>query len=73
MGRLHDAHLTEGGKHVRRLMTTSHLTAYGTRYASEMEIPKYRMPQEGAPADTVYQIIRDELDLDGKPNLNLAR
>ncbi|KAI0913052.1 glutamate decarboxylase [Ustulina deusta] len=72
VGRLHDAHLTEGGKHVRRLMTTSHLTAYGTRYASEMEIPKYRMPQEGAPADTVYQIIRDELDLDGKPNLNLA-
>ncbi|KAI1275400.1 glutamate decarboxylase [Xylaria sp. FL0933] len=70
--RLHDSHLTEGGKHMRKLMTTSHLTPYGTRYASEIEVPKYRIPQAGAPADSVYQIIRDELDLDGKPNLNLA-
>lgn len=73
MKRLHDSHLTESGKHVRELMTTSYLTPYGTRYASEIEVPKYQLPQEGAPADTVYQLIRDELDLDGKPNLNLAR
>ncbi|KAI0540407.1 glutamate decarboxylase [Xylaria digitata] len=70
--RLHDAHLTEGGKKLRKLMTTSHLTPYGTEYASEFEVPKYRIPQDGAPADTVYQLLRDELDLDGKPNLNLA-
>ncbi|KAI0509206.1 glutamate decarboxylase [Xylaria bambusicola] len=70
--RLHDAHLTEGGKQVRKLMTTSHLTPYGTKYASGVEVPKYRLPEEGAPADSVYQLIRDELDLDGKPNLNLA-
>ncbi|KAI1190726.1 glutamate decarboxylase [Nemania serpens] len=70
--RLHDAHLTEGGKQLRKLTTTSHLTPYGSRYASEISVPKYRMPEEGAPADTVYQLIRDELDLDGKPNLNLA-
>ncbi|KAI0972081.1 glutamate decarboxylase [Xylaria arbuscula] len=70
--RLHDSHITGGGKQVRKLMTTSHLTPYGTRYASEIEVPKYRIPKEGAPADSVYQLIRDELDLDGKPNLNLA-
>ncbi|TGJ87597.1 hypothetical protein E0Z10_g1164 [Xylaria hypoxylon] len=70
--RLHDAHLTQGGKQIRKLMTTSHLTPYGTRYASEIEVPKYRMPDEGAPADTVYQLLHDELELDGRPNLNLA-
>ncbi|KAI1203708.1 glutamate decarboxylase [Nemania serpens] len=70
--RLHDAHLTEGGKQLRKLTTTSHLTPYGSKYASEISVPKYRLPEDGAPADTVYQLIRDELDLDGKPNLNLA-
>ncbi|KAI0467477.1 glutamate decarboxylase [Xylaria cf. heliscus] len=70
--RLHDAHLTEGGKRLRKLTKTSHLTPYGSRYASEVEVPKYRLPDHGAPADTVYQLIRDELDLDGRPNLNLA-
>lgn len=72
--RLHDAHLSEGGQRLRKLTTTSHLhlTPYGSRYASEVNVPKYRLPEEGAPADTVYQLIRDELDLDGKPNLNLA-
>jgi glutamate decarboxylase len=71
--RLHDAHLSEGGRHLRQLTTTSHLTPYGTKYASEVTVPKYRIPEQGAPADTVYQLIRDELDLDGRPNLNLAR
>ncbi|KAI1141120.1 glutamate decarboxylase [Hypoxylon sp. FL0543] len=70
--RLHDAHLTENGLQLRQKMTTSHLTPYSTKYASETEVYKYQLPKEGAPADTVYQLIRDELDLDGKPNLNLA-
>ncbi|KAI2632922.1 pyridoxal phosphate-dependent transferase [Xylaria nigripes] len=70
--RLHDARLTEGGKYLRELMTTSHLTPYGTKYATQINVPKYEIPQEGAPADTVCQLIRDELDLDGRPNLNLA-
>ncbi|KAI2467857.1 glutamate decarboxylase [Annulohypoxylon bovei var. microspora] len=72
VGRLHDAHLTENGRQLRQKMTTSHLTPYGTKYASETDVPKYQIPKEGAPADTAYQLIRDELDLDGKPNLNLA-
>ncbi|EMR65384.1 putative glutamate decarboxylase protein [Eutypa lata UCREL1] len=53
-------------------MTTSHLTPYSSKYASKLEVPKYQIPKEGSPADSVYQVIRDELDLDGKPNLNLA-
>ncbi|RYO95320.1 hypothetical protein DL763_003744 [Monosporascus cannonballus] len=70
--RLHDAHLTEGGQRLREKMTTSHLTPYSTKYASKLDVPKYQMPREGSPADAVYQVIRDELDLDGRPNLNLA-
>ncbi|KAH8662094.1 pyridoxal phosphate-dependent transferase [Xylariales sp. PMI_506] len=71
--RLHDAHITDGGhRGTRQKMVTSHLKPYGTRYASQNEVPKYRIPPEGAPSDTVYQLLRDELDLDGKPNLNLA-
>ncbi|KAI1813409.1 hypothetical protein GGS20DRAFT_586512 [Poronia punctata] len=69
---LRSADLSESDKQLRKSMTTSHLTPYGTKYASKTETPKYRLPQEGAPADAVYQIVRNKLDLDGRPNLNLA-
>ncbi|KAI0597256.1 pyridoxal phosphate-dependent transferase [Biscogniauxia sp. FL1348] len=72
VARLHDAHLTEGGIQLRKKMTISHLTPYGTKYASQVDVPKYEIPQDGAPSDSAYQLIHDELDLDGKPNLNLA-
>ncbi|KAL2122156.1 hypothetical protein VTJ04DRAFT_2611 [Mycothermus thermophilus] len=52
--------------------TSSHLTAFSTPYASQRDIPKYTLPPEGAPADTVYEMLKDELDLDGRPSLNLA-
>lgn len=52
--------------------SNTHLTPYLTPYTSQREIPKYRIPPQGAPGDTVYAMIRDELDLDGRPNLNLA-
>ncbi|PGH13368.1 glutamate decarboxylase [Polytolypa hystricis UAMH7299] len=45
---------------------------YSTRYASREEIPRFRIPKTGAPAETVYRMLRDELDLDGIPNLNMA-
>jgi len=48
------------------------LTPYSGPYESQMAIPKYQIPQEGAPGDTVYSMIKDELDLDGRPTLNLA-
>jgi len=56
-----------------RQPATSHLTPYNSRYASQVDIPKFKIPEDGAEADTVYAMIKDELDLDGKPNLNLAR
>lgn len=46
-------------------------TTYGSRYFSE-SIPKYEMPEEGMPAKAAYQMITEELNLDGNPALNLA-
>ncbi|KAF9931673.1 hypothetical protein FBU30_009734 [Linnemannia zychae] len=45
--------------------------AYGSRYATE-DIPKYTMPESSTEAQTVYQLIHDEMELDGRPNSNLA-
>jgi glutamate decarboxylase len=36
------------------------------------EMPKYRIPEEGAWPDTVERLINDELMLDGNARLNLA-
>jgi glutamate decarboxylase len=36
------------------------------------EIPKYRLAPEGVSADAAYQLVHDELNLDGNPSLNLA-
>jgi len=46
-------------------------TPYAARYAME-DIPRYRIPDEGIPPNTAYQLIHDELEFDGRPNLNLA-
>lgn len=46
-------------------------SAYGTRYF-ETSIPKFEMPMDGMPAESAYQLIHDELNLDGNPALNLA-
>jgi glutamate decarboxylase len=48
-----------------------HTTTYGSRYFTKT-VPKYEMPEEGMPARAAYQIIHDELNLDGNPALNLA-
>lgn len=50
----------------------SHNTPYSSRYNSITELSKFRIPHDGAPADAVHQMLKDELDLDGRPNLNLA-
>ncbi|OLN96510.1 Glutamate decarboxylase [Colletotrichum chlorophyti] len=71
--RLQATHITPPGhSNILRHATSSHIQPYDSRYTSQTNIPKYKIPGEGAPADTVFQMIRDELDLDGKPNLNLA-
>jgi len=36
------------------------------------DVPKYRLPKEGMSADAAYQLVHDELNLDGNPALNLA-
>lgn len=35
-------------------------------------IPKYDVPAEGLPADVALQLVRDEMNLDGAPAMNLA-
>ncbi|KKY22409.1 putative glutamate decarboxylase [Diplodia seriata] len=50
----------------------NHNTPYSSRYASISQLSKFKMPHDGAPADAVHQMLKDELDLDGRPNLNLA-
>ncbi|KAH9951359.1 glutamate decarboxylase [Amylocystis lapponica] len=45
--------------------------AYGARYGTQ-PIPKYNIPSKGTDAESAYQLIHDELSLDGNPALNLA-
>ena len=44
----------------------SHALTYGSRYVEE-PVPKYTLPEESMPANVAYQIIHDELNLDGNP------
>ncbi|KAL2356681.1 pyridoxal phosphate-dependent transferase [Cryomyces antarcticus] len=63
------------GSHTRGVHTNravSYTTPYSSRYASSTELSKFKIPHDGAPADVVHQLLKDELDLDGRPNLNLA-
>ncbi|OBZ75863.1 Glutamate decarboxylase 5 [Grifola frondosa] len=57
-----------------RVHSSSHHLAthpYGARYGTE-SIPKYTLPSKGTDAEASYQLIHDELALDGCPALNLA-
>ncbi len=44
---------------------------YGSRYL-QSPVPRDALPAEGMPADVAYQLVHDELNLDGNPALNLA-
>ncbi|KAF9264894.1 glutamate decarboxylase [Marasmius fiardii PR-910] len=44
---------------------------YGARYGTS-PVPKYQIASKGISADAAYQLIHDELALDGSPVLNLA-
>jgi len=68
--KLHDHPSHRAGHHSGRVV--SHTTPYSSRYASSTELSKFRIPHDGAPANVVHQLLKDELDLDGRPNLNLA-
>lgn len=69
---LKDAPHSHRGKHTSHGLTGAGGTPYTTRYNASTHLSKHRMPHEGASADAVAQMLRDELDLDGRPNLNLA-
>ncbi|CAI0552847.1 unnamed protein product [Linum tenue] len=46
-------------------------STFASRYVRE-SLPRYRMPETSIPKDAAFQIINDELMLDGRPRLNLA-
>lgn len=48
-----------------------HASTYSTRYFEE-RVPRYEMPEQGMPANAAYQLVHDELNLDGNPALNLS-
>jgi glutamate decarboxylase len=49
----------------------THAPTYSGRSFSH-EVPKHRLPAQGMSADAAYQLVHDELNLDGNPALNLA-
>jgi glutamate decarboxylase len=49
-----------------------HDVPYLSRYGADIDVPKYKMPSQGIDGKAAYQILHDELDLDGSENLNLA-
>ena len=48
-----------------------HASTYSTRYFTE-SVPKYEIPERGMPANAAYQLVKDEVSLDGNPALNLS-
>ncbi|KAF2580021.1 hypothetical protein F2Q68_00005048 [Brassica cretica] len=46
-------------------------STFGSRYALTA-LPKYEIGESSIPKDAAYQVIKDELMLDGNPRLNLA-
>jgi glutamate decarboxylase len=51
--------------------STLHSFAYGGRY-TDHKLPKYKIPNNSSDPRCVYQVIKDELSLDGTPTLNMA-
>lgn len=48
-----------------------HAAAYAGRWV-DRPVPKFAIPQQGMSAEAAYQLVHDELNLDGNPALNLA-
>ncbi|KAG6505420.1 glutamate decarboxylase-like [Zingiber officinale] len=46
-------------------------STFASRYVRDA-LPRFRMPENSIPKEAAYQIINDELMLDGNPRLNLA-
>ncbi|WVQ85190.1 glutamate decarboxylase [Cryptococcus sp. DSM 104549] len=59
-------------KHTHDRKATLFDNPYTSRYDIEVEIPRYNIPDSGVNAKVCYQLLHDELLLDGNPNMNLA-
>ncbi|TYH03254.1 hypothetical protein ES288_A09G205600v1 [Gossypium darwinii] len=46
-------------------------STFASRYV-RAPVPRFKMPEKSIPKDAAYQVIHDELMLDGNPRLNLA-
>ncbi|KAL0462894.1 UNVERIFIED_CONTAM: Glutamate decarboxylase, partial [Sesamum latifolium] len=46
-------------------------STFASRYVRD-SLPRFKMPENSIPKEAAYQIINDELMLDGNPRLNLA-
>ena len=51
--------------------SVGHASTYSTRYFRQ-EISKYEIPRNEMPSSAAYQLVHDELNMDGNPSLNLA-
>jgi glutamate decarboxylase len=60
------------GKHEDAAAASLDINPIFVQEGSLAEVPRYRIPATGMPADTALQVIRDELILDGNARLNLA-
>ncbi|CAD6578499.1 MAG: hypothetical protein TREMPRED_002207 [Tremellales sp. Tagirdzhanova-0007] len=49
-----------------------HDIPYASRYDVEVDLPRFQMPSQGCDVKVAYQLLHDELMLDGNPNMNLA-
>ncbi|KAJ6546453.1 glutamate decarboxylase [Mycena vulgaris] len=72
---LADSRDKKSASHFTNLTQTGPQTSvnhsYGARYGTN-PIPKYHLASKGIDAESAYQLIHDELTLDGSPVLNLA-
>ncbi|EKM55716.1 uncharacterized protein PHACADRAFT_121497 [Phanerochaete carnosa HHB-10118-sp] len=67
-----DNHAVHGHRNHLHSSNGHHLVSpYGARYGTET-VPKFSLPRKGSDAKAAYQLIHDELTLDGSPGLNLA-
>ena len=48
-----------------------HSLAYSSRYSVE-QIPKFELPNKSCEPAVAYQLVHDELELDGRPAMNCA-
>ncbi|WFD36958.1 glutamate decarboxylase [Malassezia cuniculi] len=67
----HDDPILAVSRSMGRESSKYYSVSHGGRYQTQ-PVPKYSIPDQGMDAETAYQIVADDLQLDGKPGLNLA-